>query len=532
MSEERSLARKLLQGVFIALLALFLLHLVAGNLILNTTMLSPVINRKPEKTLVEWQSGRTLLPGRVHVRGLRVRGQSKGQQWEFEVAEAEVRMSLLALVGKTVRITQAHGTGFDFRMRPRLTEETKDDPTAVNFPEIEGLSNPPDPAPEDIYKAKKKTGPGWHLDISDMYFDGPMSLWIGSARMSGTGDVAGDLDFVIRRQFHMPRIQFDLEGGEIALGKDPFVADLDITIDATLGPFDPREVKGMAVLDYLLGSQSFRNGEIRDLGVVNAYIPGTGTLQVIEGRVDFGWAFDKPSKAAGSSGELTVRTQDAAMRIAGREVAGDLDLHTKLVKGSLREGNWQIVDTTLALDNMILEVITDADDALPDVAPEDRWWGHFTIHAGSVDMGDPSTLSAQASFALKNTQPLLELFLAKPTGGGDTAKVPKWVRLIPDIEDLGGKASLRMDGDGSILDDVVVRGDKFDLLARLTTHGEESDGILYVRYKGLDLGLQMEDGKSDLKVLRPKKWFLEQLGPEDEEMRAIVEERMRGGGEP
>jgi hypothetical protein len=179
-------------------------------------------------------------------------------------------------------------------------------------------------------------------------------------------------------------------------------------------------------------------------------------------------------------------------------------------------------ETTVALDNMILEVVRAGEEA-PAPEKDDLWWGHFKIHSGMIDLGQPGELAVSASFAIKNTEPLMEIFLAKPNEKGNAAKVPRWVRLIPNITALGGTASLRMGADGSVLDNVVVRGDKFDLLARLTSRGQESTGMLYVRYKALDFALDMTEGKSDLKILRPKKWFLEQLGPEDTAMREVLE---------
>jgi len=525
MARERSWQQKLLRWALIIALALESIYLVGGNLILNTGILSPIINKRPEKTLVEWSGGSTFLPGRLHVKGLRVRGQSKGQQWEFEVAEADVRISLLALARKTIRISRVRGTSFDFRLRPRLTEETKDLPDAADFPDIAGLSNPPNPAPEDIYPPRKnRDKPGWHLDLSDVEFKGPMSLWVAGARMSGNGLVAADLDFLFRRQFHLSRAIFDLSDGEIALGDNPVVGDLEISADLTLGPFAPQEVKGLEVLDYLLGTSRLDNGEIKDLSVLNAYVPGAGSFELTKGHVSFSWSFDKPSVEEGSSGVLAISAQGAEMLIAGRQVAGDLDLRSNLVRGSLREGRWEVADTTLALDNMILEVVKSGDGAgAPEHDPEDLWWGHFTIETGSVDLGQPSSLAVEANFEIKDTRPLLEIFMAKPNETGEGAKVPRWLRLIPNVTNLGGTASLVLDADGAILDDVVIQGDKFDFLARLSSQGQESTGVLYVRYKALDFGLDMTGGKSDLKILRPKKWFLEQLGPEDTAMRAVLE---------
>ncbi len=160
--------RRILRWAGIAVLALAAVYLAGANLILNTDLLNPVLFRKPEKLLVEWRSGWTVVPGFVHVEGLRIRGQPKRMQWQCRLEEADVRLSLLAFASKRVRIRRAHGTGFEFYLRKRLTEETRDDPNARHTPEIEGFSNPPDPVPEDIYPPKKKNKRPWHIEVSDV----------------------------------------------------------------------------------------------------------------------------------------------------------------------------------------------------------------------------------------------------------------------------------------------------------------------------------------------------------------------------
>ena len=216
------------------------------------------------------------------------------------------------------------------------------------------------------------------------------------------------------------------------MGPEPFVGDLDITLDMTMGPYNPKEVKGLDVLDHLLGSSRLEDGEIKDLRVLNTYIPGAGSLEVIGGSVGFNWALDKPSVEAGSSGVIEMSAEGADMRIAGREVSGDLDLHTNLERGSLKEGSWALAKTTLVLDNMVLDVLKEGEKINAEVEdPNELWWGHFTIHSGRLNLGQPAELSADASFAIKNTKPLMKIFLAKPNESGNSAKVPTWVKLVP-----------------------------------------------------------------------------------------------------
>jgi hypothetical protein len=365
------------------------------------------------------------------------------------------------------RVRRARGGDFEFRLRSRLTEETKDLPAAQFFPEIEGFSNPPDPVPEDIYPPKDPTKKGWHIDLSDVRFRGDIELWFGRLRIGGRGLVGGDVDYQIRGELHLPQTVFELDDGALAFDNQTVVEDLNIAADIVVTPFKPKEVKGKAIFNHVLGSWQLENGTIPDLRIVDGLLPTSSALQLNAGTASFRWAFDKQSVEAGSSGELAIIATDADMAAAGREMNGDLSLHSRMIRSSLAEGSWQLGETTLALDNILLELTGDEDSE----EPVEPWWARMTLKTGSLDLGDPGTLAAQIAFSMKNTDPLLDLFLARTNEGGEV-KIPRWAKLLPDIQDLEGSATLKMGESGTIVDDVVIDGEDFDLMARLQAAGE------------------------------------------------------------
>ena len=503
------LAANLLRWIAYLVAAAALLYLVGANLILNTKILEGVINKKPEKTLVEWQSGWTLLPGFIHVEGLRVRGQSKGQQWQFRLGEADVRMSLWSLASRSVRASQVRGKDFHFRLRPRLSEETGE--VAAHYPPIEGLSNPPVPAPEDLYPPKPKKKRGWHIDVSDVYLEDDIELWVGDLKMTGTGSVAGGVDYQLREDMYVPGAVFDLDNGEIAIGGTTFVNDLHIATDLTLGPFDPKESKGLGIFQHVIGQFTLENGTIPDIELLNRLIMGD-ELKLVDGTASFSWAFNKESVGVGSSGHISIAAENAAMLMGGRDVSGDLAVELELEKGSLAEGRWVLNRTTLELDNMDIRLLTAGGELAAEEQEEpELWWAHFTVEAGVLDIGEPSEMDVTFDFELKNTEPLLRLFMAKEKKDGG-AKLPFWAKVIPDITNVEGRGRVAIDGAQARMDEVLIQGDNFAVTAWYESKNGVSNGKLYLRYKKLDLGLDVENGKSDLKILRPKKWALEQPG--------------------
>ncbi len=512
-SQPRSHRSKLVRVAVWTLVGLYVVYLVAANLFLNAGLMS-VILPKPEKMLVEIASGWSVLPGFIHVEGLRIRGQTKSMQWQGRVEEVDLRISLLALGSRRVGIRSAKGTGLDFRLRPRLTDETADLPEAAFFPEIEGFSNPPNPAPEDIYPPKKKKRKfGWHIDIDEMQFAGSIDVWMARARMTGTGSVKSAFDMVLRGDLELPNARFELDDGEISFDDVLLVHQLDISTDLRLGPYNPKEVKGVSVLDEILGAFSLENGEIPNLEVANAFLPTAGSLRLESGTASFAMSFDKPSIEAGSSGTVTIGADDADLRLAGRQVLGDVALTSNLVRGSLKEGSWEVANTNLRLEDVRVAEDRVATEPGDEVKALEGWWAEFEVDSGKVQIGQPSVIDVTMEFVMRNTDPVLALFIGKE--GEDGLEFPKWVKLIPDITDLRGVGSVDIDADGTRIDDVVVAGDKFAFLARMRAVDDDVEATAYLRYKFFDLGIGMKDGKRNLKLFRPKKWFLKELGLND-----------------
>lgn len=93
-----------LRRAALALLALYLLYLLAGNLFLNTPLGEWAVNRKPEKFQMQWASGHTWWPGRVSLRDVRLQGHVRRTAWQAQAASAEGRIALLPLLAKRVRV--------------------------------------------------------------------------------------------------------------------------------------------------------------------------------------------------------------------------------------------------------------------------------------------------------------------------------------------------------------------------------------------------------------------------------------------
>ena len=75
------------------------------------------------------------------------------------------------------------------------------------------------------------------------------------------------------------------------------------------------------------------------------------------------------------------------------------------------------------------------------------------------------------------------------------------------IEDIRGRTRLGVRGDRVVLNDIEVTGKGLRALADLTLGRSSRQGILYVRFHGFSLGIEVHGGRRNLKLIRPLHWF-------------------------
>jgi hypothetical protein len=504
-----------------------------------------------------------------------------------------------------VRVSRGRGTGLEFRIRRRLSPEENVAQAGRFFPEIEGLSNPPDPAPEDLYPPRQKKKRGWFVDVSDILFDGPTDMWFGRLRFLGQGRAGGGVVLQVRESLEITGTILDLDDGSIILDGDELAQDLDIEFSAALEPFVPKKIGAMDLLRKYKGSFALKNGTIGDIAAFNKFIPAEDGMKILSGTGSVHMDFSVPS-AQEAEGSVEISFEGIKLLSYDQEISGEFDLQARLLHGDLVEGLFEIGETTFSLDRMRLpdpkrdrqeerEAIQEAKEeyrqqkkgekqarkeekkreraarraarekgeepppegqdvpmeATPEAASEppaeekpevqtetstetapggdetvsagrkepgedakeedEGWWAHFKVDGGTVDLGYPSTVDTTVEFQIKDTRPLLYLFFQKEVEGEEKPKTPGWIKMVPNIKNMDGEASLDMGPDVTIVDDVLIAADKMDMMARLKIEKDHKMvGQVYVRYGIFHIGLNMTEEKRKIRLSKPRVWFIEQ----------------------
>ena len=166
-----------------ALVALELVYLVAGNLFLGTGWGRGVINRKPQTLSATWRSAWTSLPGLVHLQGLELGGSSRRVSWHGTMERGHAWFWLPSLAARHVLIVSggAVGVEVDVDVRPKST-----------------------PA------RSASTRRGWRVTLGGMAFDDVRRLRVDDYELSGSGALRGWARFQVRgpMQLRLDRLEF------------------------------------------------------------------------------------------------------------------------------------------------------------------------------------------------------------------------------------------------------------------------------------------------------------------------------------
>jgi hypothetical protein len=272
----------------IALVVLEVLYVIGANLALRSGFMSDQINRKPEKMLIQWSSATTYFPGVVHVAGFSMRNQSRKVQFYLEVSEVRAVISLFKLPFKTLHIRNVNGTDVDFRLRRRLdfvpqaTAESQEPPKPIEgvefFPEIPGLTNPPDPKPEDLYPRKKKRRSPWTIRLGGVDIEGEIQVAVDRLRLEGNGHVGGAMTFKLRESIRIRKATLDLQSTRLLIDSEVASDDLDLDVSTRWQPFPPKGAKVPQIVGGVSGSIAIR-GNLFEKGAIRArIIPGLATF--------------------------------------------------------------------------------------------------------------------------------------------------------------------------------------------------------------------------------------------------------------
>lgn len=307
--------------------------LVGTNVFLNVS-LPLLINRQPERLKMDWSWAWTWDLQRVEVEGYTLRVQGPVDQWWLSVEHANLVVELKPLLDRRFQADDVQAWGVAIRYRARTDGPGGPPRTPYvegRTAEIPGLTNPPEPRPDDIYPPPVAP---WLVALDDAQVDEIHEVWLGDYRYLGRASARADVIVMPDASLDVSDAEFVIDKGEVQFDGLPLVGDLVAEGTFTLEGVDPVHDVGAAIFGHLdatlgLGARvdniAFFDhflGESPWVGVEGGYGELAAVLAIRQGTLQAG------SRAYASAEDLVVRVGTYAAQGEGH-VGLDIGEHSR-----------------------------------------------------------------------------------------------------------------------------------------------------------------------------------------------------------
>jgi hypothetical protein len=317
------LARIVALRVLLVLGGLAALYVLLANVLIKSALLKRLANSSPSVQL-DYASAYTILPGRVHVEGLRLRSEDYNVQFEVGIESAVVDVSLLELSSKKFHALRVRAEGVSFRARHKVHAVGPDARRLAAYPPIAGFSDPPlyvgkkpPPIPDSEYDL-------WEIALDDVEGD-IEELWILEHRFQGKAKVKGGFAMRPARFFAVLPSRLELLSGTLSIGGVPSARDVKGALECDWELTDVQRIAGAQVL-RTMSANLVLTGARGDLAAANVYteprlgVSAGGGLSVqARVRVRRG-VIEQGSSIELKSDELVLRRDRERLRGAARVV--------------------------------------------------------------------------------------------------------------------------------------------------------------------------------------------------------------------
>ena len=223
--------------------------------LLNTVVATPLLRTLVANHLgraldIQYAHAYSLVPGRVHVTELSLRGADSHVEWLVKIDRASFDVHPFALLHRQFRASRVSARGVGVRVR--LLEGMPAPEHDSHVPPIPGFSDPP----------LKLAGPpvtsvDGKYDLFTIELDGVTArnvyeVWVDTLRFAGDFDVRGRWEFRPLRRLAIGPASVDVARLDVARGSDAaFVTAIHGHLGVTIDPYDVRLPTPRETLRYL-----------------------------------------------------------------------------------------------------------------------------------------------------------------------------------------------------------------------------------------------------------------------------------------
>jgi hypothetical protein len=205
------------------------------NVLLRTRLLRYAISGDSTSLRLDYESAYSIIPGRVHLEGLIIRGRGRTVEWLLTLDHVDVAISLFDLLRRRFHATRVRSNGLAIRVRLRLDPVNATPHVIAALPPIAGFADPPlldyGPEPPPLTDANYHL---WMVDLEDVDVEHVHEVWIQTGRSEGDTRVRGRWLFRPKRWLDVGPATVEANGVDLFYGSHPLATGLRGAIEGTV----------------------------------------------------------------------------------------------------------------------------------------------------------------------------------------------------------------------------------------------------------------------------------------------------------
>jgi len=325
-----------------------------------------------------------------------------------------------------------------------------------------------------------------------------LDLEILSHKISGNGAVQIDVDPTSQNQFHM-----DVRFNDLVMhhgGGAPLFKGLGLRLryesagelfQAAVGK-DAAEGKGIPAtkkpyeLELIIPA-----ARVDDMSVFNYYLPPGSPFVFSSGTAEL--TADILLKPGDAGGFLKLKAGGMQAQIDEQSIRADFSADISLAGGAPQDRLFDISGTEFKFDDVVVMGENESFD-------QKNWTTVIKLSQAELVFANPLSLRTQANLYMTDSRPIVAML-------GNQKDRPGWVKKMLTIEDVKGVVKLDMADNRILIPDAFIDSEKIDVGAKAFIKEGLNDGVIYARYRKLDIVVKYTDGKRNIDLMHARDKF-------------------------
>ena len=307
----------LVLGGILALVAVGALYSWGAGRWLASERFASLLNRRPDRFQISWQTAESPLPGRLVVHGLHLAGRTQRSRWSLHADRVRGDLSVLSLFKRHLLFRGVVASGVSVRVaripRPGEAPVLGQPGIVPEFPQ----------SPEEFDAASRdaRRRPRWTIELPSISIERVYELWLERWRFDGPMTARGGLRLRLGREAQVFSSRLDLADAGLSVAGRPAATHLRGTVSAFTSPYAPRRERGWAAVRHVTGDLRL-TGRLRSLEFLVGLVPKVPWLSIEGGDGSFSSRLRLQQGRLAPESRAEIRTRAATVDFLDYQARG------------------------------------------------------------------------------------------------------------------------------------------------------------------------------------------------------------------